>query len=609
MPGEEKLLKFLSDVLDDSYEVYFQPFINGNHPDIVIVRRRFGVLLIEVKDWNLELFSFRDEESWRVRVAGGVHQLVKSPVKQAKKYVWDFYNLYLRDFYQRAFMDSRYYAMIETGIFFSSAGDEDLVDFEMRNKGVFPNRMHVFGKDALNSRESFFSALKNAYIFGVRYSFLFTNNFYRDVQRILRPTMHTQDRMREERITLSPKQKELAKSIAGRKTKVRGVAGSGKTKVLAELAVDAFRRTHSAVLILMYNITLRNYIRDAVNAVRNRPADGRFIISHYHLFIKDYWTMNIAKKCPEDLNSIVLKDAPVKYKTILVDEVQDYQKQWILNLYSLLAEDGELVFFGDEKQNVYSRSMLPEDGKGGPRPFTGLKGPWHMLKETYRLDDGITRLANQFQRWFFASKYEFDEIEPVEQTLNFSDTMTRYYYFDEFSVEDIFEIYQNTARDRCLNDNDICFLCRYVSPLRRIEAEFLNRNYRTTTTFETEAVYQTLKKSAAFSRETLGEQLYKIRRSKKFNFYMEAGKIKFSTIQSFKGWELTTIFLLIMGEEFREETDIPENYFQRQKPQDELIYTALTRARSNLIVINMGNKKYDGFFRENMQTFDCSVPF
>ena len=52
--GELALLSFLEKNLDDSYEVYFNPYMNGDRPDIIIMRRRYGVMIIEVKDWNLD---------------------------------------------------------------------------------------------------------------------------------------------------------------------------------------------------------------------------------------------------------------------------------------------------------------------------------------------------------------------------------------------------------------------------------------------------------------------------------------------------------------------------------------------------------------------------
>ncbi len=58
--GEWTLLAFLNNTLDDSFEVYFNPFLNGDRPDVLIMRKGYGVMIIEVKDWNLNSsFGFR----------------------------------------------------------------------------------------------------------------------------------------------------------------------------------------------------------------------------------------------------------------------------------------------------------------------------------------------------------------------------------------------------------------------------------------------------------------------------------------------------------------------------------------------------------------------
>ena len=43
--GELKLIEFLAK-LSDEYEVYFQPFINGDLPDIVLMKKGFGSLWV-----------------------------------------------------------------------------------------------------------------------------------------------------------------------------------------------------------------------------------------------------------------------------------------------------------------------------------------------------------------------------------------------------------------------------------------------------------------------------------------------------------------------------------------------------------------------------------
>lgn len=64
--GEWELLYFLKDVLDDNYEVYFQPSINGDNPDIIIMKQSSGVMIIEVKDWQLKHYKIDKNNDWRL---------------------------------------------------------------------------------------------------------------------------------------------------------------------------------------------------------------------------------------------------------------------------------------------------------------------------------------------------------------------------------------------------------------------------------------------------------------------------------------------------------------------------------------------------------------
>ena len=75
-------------------------------------------------------------------------------------------------------------------------------------------------------------------------------------------------------------------------------------------------------------------------------------------------------------------------------------------------------------------------------------------------------------------------------------------------------------------------------------------------------------------------------RLRKQKFTTDKRCLKISTIQSFKGWESPSI-ILIIGED--------DNASFRMSP--EVIYTALTRAREDIYIINLGNNQYDDFFR------------
>src|SRR4051812_39271633 len=74
--GEWALLTAFQRHLDDTFEVYFQPYLNGDNPDIVVVRRGHGVLIVEVKDWRLASYRIDNNRLWTL-VKNGVP--VRSP--------------------------------------------------------------------------------------------------------------------------------------------------------------------------------------------------------------------------------------------------------------------------------------------------------------------------------------------------------------------------------------------------------------------------------------------------------------------------------------------------------------------------------------------------
>ena len=111
------------------------------------------------------------------------------------------------------------------------------------------------------------------------------------------------------------------------------------------------------------------------------------------------------------------------------------------------------------------------------------------------------------------------------------------------------------------------------------------------TTCETKEVYaELLRKESGRVTNTFKESIEDVRSNKKQHFTMVTDLIKVSTIYSFKGWEADNVFLIIQD---AENPDSLEN-------RPEIIYTALTRARHNLYIINLGNNQYHNFFQQHI---------
>lgn len=600
--GELYILKFLEQNLDDSYEVFFQPYLNGDLPDIVIMRKNSGVYIIEVKDWNLGSYRLTDNRDWQVNSGSENWHDIKSPIDQVSSYKDNLYNLHIAGLLERKIKNSNVYSIVNCGVYFHNASTSQVDSFV---KGERPdddepfqnkNKYHkyikgisytdLFGYDSLNSND--FNKIMNKRWMS-RTSKYFDIDLYTSFKRHLLPPKHTTEQGKS--ITYSIEQQRIIESKDNSWQKVKGVAGSGKTMCLAKRIVNAHLRHGHKVLVLTFNISLRNYIHDKINEVREDFAWSNFHIVHYHEFIKNQANNhNIKIQSLQAWENQYLfeevKENIEKYDTIVIDEIQDYTEPWINILHNyFLAENGEYVVFGDEKQNIYSRSYDAKERK----PYTKIPGQWNLLKRSYRITSEIAKLAEEFQKWFFSEKYEIDEIA-VQKNL-FEKSELRYYFFDSFDAEKIIQLYKDVSAEFNIHDNDICFQAAQVENLR--ELCFIIRtlsNQMTNTMFETKEVYDKLKNDYG-ETSRFYDTIEKIRRNKKFNFWSNRGLLKMSTIHSFKGWEVDTMFLIIERENKSDSDDFTT---------DELIYTAITRCRTNLIVININNIKYDDFFKSNI---------
>ena len=120
----------------------------------------------------------------------------------------------------------------------------------------------------------------------------------------------------------------------------------------------------------------------------------------------------------------------------------------------------------------------------------------------------------------------------------------------------------------------------------------LYRKEKTTRTFESKEVYEQIKEHNDCKR-----QLEKLRRERKYNFWMNGGTTKVATIHSFKGWEINNLVLFVAE-------DINKSEDEEKVAVEELIYTGITRCRKNLIIINIGNKEMQRFFSSIKEQFD-----
>jgi superfamily I DNA/RNA helicase len=396
-------------------------------------------------------------------------------------------------------------------------------------------------------------------------------------------------------INYDKKQTRLINSAPGFQ-KIKGVAGCGKTTILAKRAVNAHKRHYDKVLILTYNKTLRNFIRDKISEVRKDFSWGCFGITNYHSFITQMLNESgIEITSPQNYTEVSAYfdelysneslfdkhiDELYKYKTILIDEVQDYRPEWIKIIRKyFLSDDGEMILFGDDSQNIYERDV----NKNNSAIAQGF-GRWERLTKSYRskIDSPLTSMSKLFQSKYLVSKYDIDlfDVEPTQFTL-FFDLMKGIEFSDIGEIDNIYKMIFKYLKNDKIHPNDVTIISTNINFLRKLDQIIrIVGNEKTQTTFESEEVYLDLAKRYERNGSELKRELENIRGSKKFSFNLNSGLIKLSTVHSFKGLESSTSIYILLKEDV-----------------DEMVYTGITRAKQNSIIFIQNTSKYLDFFQ------------
>ncbi|WP_315029823.1 NERD domain-containing protein [Capnocytophaga leadbetteri] len=675
--GELYLLEFLSKALDDSFEVYFNPYLNGDRPDIIIMKKELGVMIIEVKDWNLKSYELDDKGNWRIKNAT-TEYVIKSPILQVYKYKKNLFDLHIEQLLEQKVIDIRNFNTVFCGVYFHNATEDELKPYEeerKENNQRFKQKIHLLGRDSLTKEK-----IINLFSTIFKFKSFFTEDMYKSIKRFISPPIHLKEEGKE--VSYVAEQRGIVYDTERKQLKLMGVFGSGKTTILAGRAVQLYKKTGGKILILTYNITLRNFIRDKISKVREDFAWENFVILNYHSFIKlELNNLGISIKAPENIspsdkkaiedyfennyysNVALFKSLNIqhKYDAILVDEVQDYKRPWLDILKGcFLAPNGYYMLLGDIKQNIYNN---PTENRN---IITNIAGDWNKLKSCYRSLSKIRDLALEFQDEFYKDKYEKDQKE--SQLVFKSDGYLNYINLSgegDDSVKALYTIIHENAINKGIPPNDITILGETINFLRDFDAFYrYASNENTKTMFETwELIYKkelnelsgfifkpsesptwlrkaselvnqpsNLKKGIALlselftlydlyektsynfadkidvfcNKEKISKNsflqlintnevsnfrnktkykatkndltLESIRDNKKYNFWFNSGTIKLSTIHSFKGWESELLFLIIEP--------------KQKIVFDELIYTGITRSRSQLIIVNYGNTDY-----------------
>jgi hypothetical protein len=587
--GERLLFQVLRHFLPDDYIVYYKPDIQGMRPDFVLIGPDLGLVVLEVKDYTKNALHRLNPDQWFIQTSNGL-TVRKSPLKQAREYAFRIANLLERD-KSMIQLDGKYkyrlnftygYGVVMTRLTHRDLNGHALADVLnpklcLTRDDIDPQSESFSPTDLLNKIKNMFVApfrhvpLSQKDIRTIRYH-LFPEVRISAEYKSVRPLPGSQYALVEldDVKVMDLQQENLAKQIGDKHRLIRGVAGSGKTLILASRAkILAESHPDWRILVLCYNIALARYIDQMiqhklrenigepskVSTVNPPPNHGRITVRHFHRWLKE---LGISKDehIPDVLTRLEKGEGNFpQYDAVLIDEDQDFSSEWLKLVVKLLnPETMSLLIVEDGAKTVYSRRRNFAQDIG-----LSFRGRSRVLKTNYRNTAPIIQIAWDFYQTHglddHAQENEMEVIPPessqrpgdppvihkasslLEELAWVADQIERLHYEKRVPYEEIAVLYLYNNRSY---------------PIVRLLQQYLKQR---------------------------GIPYYWISESQdtKMNFNKDEAAVKICTIHSSKGLDFKAAF--VVG------VDSMPFHHQEIEPAQEasLLYIGMTRARDYLL--------------------------
>lgn len=567
-----------------SYDIFLRPTIGSDIVDLVLTNVGKGIVLLNV----CEDIKRLEAEFRRIRT-------IKSHI----------FDVVLKTIKYDSIINKSAFNYIKVGLYIPNVSDEEMrKSISDVNKSLNKNINNKENQEEKNFFEHFIflSDNEDSIISLNQIKFKNFKSYYYDefVNTIVGDWHSYKDGSTNFKLS---KMQEKIVGEQNKRIRYKGIAGCGKTQIVANRAVMQHLRTGEKVLIITFNITLIQYIRMRIMQVQADFSTSMFEIVNYHQFFKSKANLYINKKLTladwDDKNFFSsVSDKIQRYKTIIIDEVQDFKEEWLYSIITyFLTEDGSISLFGDGEQNIYDREMEKES-KMPPMRDMKFLGRWSKINERISMriqNPQIATLASLFAKQFVSS-----EIQPILLQENLFDKyFVKYWIVDsEKSKEDLAKNIKWIIDIHNLKTKDVVVMAESIKIMRDLAYYYTKEtNEKVMLSFESKEQYDEICKGGVTNLKN--KDIESVRRAAKTHFTTDCKELKMSTIQSFKGWESDSV-ILFLEKEYDESND-SDNFGEEKINKPVLIYTALTRAKSNLFIINLGNEKYHEFFKNKVQ--------
>lgn len=605
--GERLLFRTLKTYLPDDYIVYYEPDVLGKRPDFVVLGPDLGMVVLEVKDYTKNTLLQINHDEWHIHAKSGEQTVVKSPIKQARDNMFHIVDVLKKD-KSLVHLDGKYKFQLKfpygNGAVFTRLHSHHFIEeglYSVVDPGQCLTRDEIDPDQEGFSEEILMEKILNMFVVPFR---LREPLSYEDISLIryhlfpevrisaeFKPPVPYQDQLLlslHDIRTMDLHQENLAKQIGDKNRLIRGVAGSGKTLILASRA-KMLSKEHPdwKILILCYNISLANAIQQMVGHMLNEPEnlfDFDFTSDvaespkdHKNVMVRNFhsWLKNDLKireqQIPEIITKIENKEAIMPtYDAILIDEGQDFESDWLRLVSCLINEDTQsLLLVEDRAQTIYKRKRSYVQDTG-----LSFQGRSKVLSINYRNTSQIVKFAWDFYREHSVFKNKVVDRELEGDIIAPQSTKRKGPEPGIIKAKSFTEEMNIVARQiKKLHD---------VKKVPYHEMLILYRVKRTYKTLIIDTIMRALKEH--------GIDHYWIAENEqtKRNYEKEDGRVKISTIDSSKGLDYQAVFIVNAD-------SMPFPLEEDKEREVSLLYIGMTRAKEYLCISYSGDSEFTAY--------------